>query len=191
MKAWARPVLIIGTKDVPRGDGSRVFFDVLLRVRTAGHKGIRPVPRWKCRRKFQREFVRSGLIPAEFGHDLGSATIGIRTPTWVRMPPPDCNRMKELLAKRREFFNNNEAVFREAIGINHVRTKRKSFAGQYQRADAAGLHRLLAVGHHRPRAARRPRRPQARAAPHPVHDVARTGSCTTAPTASARRSSAM
>ena len=40
------------------------------------------------------------------------------------------------------------------------------------RSGAVALSELRAVGHHRARAARRPRRPEAGAAPHPLHDVA-------------------
>ena len=40
------------------------------------------------------------------------------------------------------------------------------------RSGAVALSELRAVGHHVARAARRPRRPQAGAAPHPLHDVA-------------------
>ncbi len=40
------------------------------------------------------------------------------------------------------------------------------------RSGAVALPQLRAVGHHRARAARRPRRPEAGPAPHPLHDVA-------------------
>ena len=46
--------------------------------------------------------------------------------------------------------------------------RHESHSHQHRRGDAPLLSRLLHVGHHRPRAARRPRRPQARASPRPL-----------------------
>ena len=50
-------------------------------------------------------------------------------------------------------------------------TQRAARSRQHRRRDAQVVSRLRDVGHHRPRAARRPRRPQAGAPPHPLRDV--------------------
>ena len=52
------------------------------------------------------------------------------------------------------------------------RRGRRTTVGRAARGGAVALSELRALGHHVARAARRARRPQARAAPHPVHDVA-------------------
>ena len=58
------------------------------------------------------------------------------------------------------------------------------------RRETPVLHRLLDVGHRRARAARRARRPEARASPHPLRDVRARACCTTGATRSAPASSA-
>ena len=53
--------------------------------------------------KFHREFVRTGLIPHEIGDRFRQATQLHEDADIGPQPPPDCQRMKELMAAAENF----------------------------------------------------------------------------------------
>ena len=54
--------------------------------------------------KFQREFVADGLIPQEFGERFQQATQLHQDADIGLQSPPDCDRLKELLASAESFL---------------------------------------------------------------------------------------
>jgi uncharacterized protein (UPF0332 family) len=58
--------------------------------------------------KFQREFVKTGLIPQEFGERFRRATQLHQDADLGSQAPPDCNRMKELLADAESFLTTTK-----------------------------------------------------------------------------------
>ena len=58
--------------------------------------------------KFQREFVRTGLIPQEFGERFKRATQLHHDADVGAKPPPDCNRLKELMADAESFLTTTK-----------------------------------------------------------------------------------
>jgi len=58
--------------------------------------------------KFHREFIRTGLIPREFGGRFKQATQLHQDTDLGSHAPPDCNRMKELLADAENFVTTTK-----------------------------------------------------------------------------------
>jgi uncharacterized protein (UPF0332 family) len=58
--------------------------------------------------KFQREFVRTGLIPCEFGERFQRATQLHQDAGLGPQAPPDCHRLKELLADAESFLTTTK-----------------------------------------------------------------------------------
>jgi uncharacterized protein (UPF0332 family) len=58
--------------------------------------------------KFHREFVRTGLIPKEFGERFQRATQLYEDAGIGSQMPPDCNRMKELMADAENFVTTTK-----------------------------------------------------------------------------------
>ena len=54
--------------------------------------------------KFQREFIKTGLIPPEFGERFKRATQLQADADLGARPAPDCERMKQLLADAESFL---------------------------------------------------------------------------------------
>jgi uncharacterized protein (UPF0332 family) len=58
--------------------------------------------------KFDREFVKTGLIPREIGQRFERAT-QLHDDTGIgSQPPPDCRRMKELMADAANFLTTTK-----------------------------------------------------------------------------------
>jgi len=58
--------------------------------------------------KFHREFIRTGLIPTEFGERFKQATQLHEDSDVGSQPPPDCNRLKELMASAESFLTTTK-----------------------------------------------------------------------------------
>ena len=100
--------LLIGQK-MCRGAMDRVYFSMfycacaLLATREFG-----PSRDGNVAATFQREFVKSGLIPREFGERFKRATQLHQDADVGLHAPPDCNRMKELLADAESFLTTTK-----------------------------------------------------------------------------------
>jgi uncharacterized protein (UPF0332 family) len=58
--------------------------------------------------KFQREFVKTGMIPEEFGERFKQATQLHQDADLGSHAPPDCDRLKELLADAESFLTTTK-----------------------------------------------------------------------------------
>jgi uncharacterized protein (UPF0332 family) len=92
-----------------RGTMDRVYFSMfycacaLLATREFG-----PSRDGNVATKFQREFVKTGLIPQEFGERFKHATQLHEDTDFGANPPPGCDRLKELMADAESFLTTTK-----------------------------------------------------------------------------------
>jgi uncharacterized protein (UPF0332 family) len=92
-----------------RGAMDRVYFSMFYcACALLATKEFGPSRDGNVAAKFQREFVKSGLIPSEFGERFKRATQLHQDADVGLHAPPDCNRMKELLADAESFLTTTK-----------------------------------------------------------------------------------
>ena len=88
-----------------RGAMDRVFFTMFYcACAMLATKEFEPSRDGNVAAKFQREFVKSGLIPRELGERFRQATQLHQDSDLGAQAPPDCRRIKELLADAEGFL---------------------------------------------------------------------------------------
>jgi uncharacterized protein (UPF0332 family) len=96
--------LLIGQK-MCRGAMDRVYFAMFYcACAMLATKEFGPSRDGNVAAKFHREFVKTGLIPSEFGERFKQATQLHHDSDVGAQAPPDCHRLKELLASAESFF---------------------------------------------------------------------------------------
>jgi uncharacterized protein (UPF0332 family) len=96
--------LLIAQK-MRRGAMDRVYFSMFYcACALLASKEFGPSRDGNVAAKFHREFVKTGLIPSEFGERFKQATQLHQDSDVGPLAPPDCNRMKELLASAESFL---------------------------------------------------------------------------------------
>ena len=92
-----------------RGATDRVYFTMFYcACALLATKEFGPSRDGNVAAKFHREFVRTGLIPAEFGERFKQATQLHQDADVGSQAPPDCDRMKELLASAESFLTTTK-----------------------------------------------------------------------------------
>ncbi len=92
-----------------RGATDRVYFTMFYcACALLATKEFGPSRDGNVAAKFHREFVRTGLIPAEFGERFKRATQLHEDAGIGSQMPPDCKRMKELLADADNFLTTTK-----------------------------------------------------------------------------------
>jgi uncharacterized protein (UPF0332 family) len=100
--------LLIGQK-MRRGATDRVYFSMFYcACALLATKEFGPSRDGNVATKFQREFVKTGLIPQEFGERFKRATQLHQDADVGAKPPPDCNRLKELMADAESFLTTTK-----------------------------------------------------------------------------------
>lgn len=100
--------VLIGQK-MCRGAMDRVYFTMFYcACAMLATKEFGPSRDGNVAAKFHREFVKTGLIPSEFGERFKQATQLHQDSDVGAQAPPDCNRMKELLASAESFLTTTK-----------------------------------------------------------------------------------
>jgi uncharacterized protein (UPF0332 family) len=100
--------LLIGQK-MCRGAMDRVYFTMFYcACAMLATKEFGPSRDGNVAAKFHREFVKTGLIPPEFGERFKQATQLHQDSDVGPQAPPDCNRMKELLTSAESFLTTTK-----------------------------------------------------------------------------------
>ena len=100
--------VLIGQK-MCRGAVDRVYFAMFYcACAMLATKEFGPSRDGNVAAKFHREFVRTGLIPAEFGERFKQATQLHQDSDVGSQAPPDCDRLKELLASAESFLTTTK-----------------------------------------------------------------------------------
>lgn len=96
-------------RGMPLGAMDRIYFTMfycacaLLASREFG-----PSPDGNVAGKFHREFVQTGLVPAEIGERFKAATQWHQDADLGAHPPPAAHRLKELLADAESFLTTTK-----------------------------------------------------------------------------------
>jgi uncharacterized protein (UPF0332 family) len=99
---------LIGQK-MCRGAMDRVYFTMFYcACALLATKEFGPSRDGNVAAKFHREFIRTSLIPREIGERFKQATQLHQDADLGSHAPPDCNRMKELLADAENFFTTTK-----------------------------------------------------------------------------------
>ena len=107
-ESLAEARLLIGQK-MCRGAMDRVYFTMFYcACAMLATKEFGPSRDGNVAAKFQREFVKSGLIPREFGERFRQATQLHQDSDLGAQAPPDCRRIKELLADAESFLTTTK-----------------------------------------------------------------------------------
>ena len=100
--------LLVGQK-MCRGAVDRVYFTMFYcACAMLATKEFGPSRDGNVAAKFHREFIRTGLIPAEFGKRFKQATQLHQDADVGAQPPPDCERLKELMADAESFLTTTK-----------------------------------------------------------------------------------
>jgi len=97
-----------------RRDGPDLLHDVLLRLRFAGDKGVRPVPRRQRRRQVPARIHRTGLIPAKSVTASNAPHNCTNTPTSAPTAAR-CRALGRVARRRREFSDHHQTVPSETM----------------------------------------------------------------------------
>ena len=96
-------------KDMRRGAMDRVYFTMFYcACALLATKEFGPSEDGDMAAKFHREFVKTGLIPREIGERFALATQLHQDTGLGAHPPPDCSRMKQLLAEAENFLTTTK-----------------------------------------------------------------------------------
>lgn len=93
------------SQEMCRGATDRVYFTMFYcACALLATKEFGPSRDGNVAAKFQREFVKTGLIPQEFGERFRRATQLHQDADLGAQAPPDCGRLGELLAYAESFL---------------------------------------------------------------------------------------
>jgi uncharacterized protein (UPF0332 family) len=96
-------------REMRRGAMDRVYFTMFYcACALLASKEFGPSRDGNVAAKFQREFVNTGLMPQEFGGRFKRATQLHQDADLGSQPPPDCGRLKELLADAESFLTTTK-----------------------------------------------------------------------------------
>jgi uncharacterized protein (UPF0332 family) len=100
---------ILVEKKMCRGSMDRVYFTMFYCVcALLATKEFGPTCDGDVAAKFHREFVKTGLVPREIGERFALATQLHQDTGLGAHPPPNCDRMKQLLAEAENFLTTTK-----------------------------------------------------------------------------------
>ena len=96
-------------KSMCRGAMDRIYFTMFYCVcALLATKEFGPSRDGDVATKFHREFVKTGLVPREIGERFAHATQLHQDTDYGSHAPPDCGRMKQLLAEAENFLTTTK-----------------------------------------------------------------------------------
>jgi uncharacterized protein len=96
-------------KNMCRGAMDRVYFTMFYCVcALLATKEFEPFGQGDVAAKFHREFVKTGLVPREIGERFALTTQLHQDTDFGAHAPPDCGRMKQLLAEAENFLTTTK-----------------------------------------------------------------------------------
>jgi uncharacterized protein (UPF0332 family) len=104
-----REARLLIDQEMCRGTMDRVYFSMFYcACALLATKEFGPSRDGNVAAKFQREFVKTGLIPHEFGERFKRATQLHQDADFGANPPPGCDRLKELMADAESFLTTTK-----------------------------------------------------------------------------------